>query len=44
MPMLWQEPGKDWAGTKSELFTRDNVEARFKGFSKGKPLDIQLPE
>jgi hypothetical protein len=39
-----KEPGQDWAGTKSELFTPDSVEARFKGASRGKPLNVQYPE
>jgi hypothetical protein len=32
--------GKDWSGTKAEYFTEGNVEARFKGVTKGKPLVI----
>uniref|UniRef100_A0A6U4LLP0 Uncharacterized protein n=1 Tax=Hemiselmis andersenii TaxID=464988 RepID=A0A6U4LLP0_HEMAN len=36
--------GKDWAGTKAELFTPGSVEARFKGASKGKPLNVEAPE
>lgn len=39
-----QEAGKDWEGTKAELFTPGSVEARFKGVSKGKPLNIQQPQ
>jgi len=35
-----QEAGKDWSGTKAEYFTEGNVEARFKGVTKGKPLVI----
>ena len=35
-----QEAGKDWSGTKSELFNAGSNEPRFKGATSGKPLVI----
>lgn len=35
-----QEAGKDWTGTKSELFNAGSNEPRFKGATSGKPLVI----
>eukprot|EP00288_Rhodomonas_lens_P016395 CAMPEP_0177709912 /NCGR_PEP_ID=MMETSP0484_2-20121128/11054_1 /TAXON_ID=354590 /ORGANISM="Rhodomonas lens, Strain RHODO" /LENGTH=356 /DNA_ID=CAMNT_0019221557 /DNA_START=42 /DNA_END=1112 /DNA_ORIENTATION=+ len=37
-----QEAGQDWAGTKSEAFTPGSNEARFKGVTTGKPLEVPL--
>jgi len=39
-----EEAGADWAGTKSELFTPGSSPARFKGVSKGRPLEIPLSQ
>jgi len=37
-----QEAGQDWAGTKSETFSPGSNEARFKGVTTGKPLEVPL--
>lgn len=39
-----QTEGQDWAGTKSEIFVPGSNEARFKGVSRGKPLNVPLAD
>jgi hypothetical protein len=39
-----QTAGQDWAGTRSEVFTPGSNEARFKGMSRGKPLEVPVAD
>lgn len=36
--------GQDWAGTKSEVFVPGSNEARWKGMSRGKPLEVPVAD